>query len=50
LSGNDIAVTNGPFISAAWVITCVQGNIITIPARGTARGRASDPPARHRCV
>ena len=38
LLGNNITVTNGPFITAPMVITAVTSNFITIPARGNVQG------------
>ena len=38
LLGNNITVTNGPFITAPVVITAVTSNFITIPARGNVQG------------
>jgi len=38
LLGNNITVTNGPWLSAPIVITAISENIITIPARGNAQG------------
>jgi hypothetical protein len=40
LLGNNITVTNGPFITAPVVITAVTSNFITIPARGNVQGVA----------
>ena len=40
LLGNNITVTNGPFIAGTWVITNISTNIITIPARGGVQGVA----------
>ena len=40
LIGQNITVENGPFITNAWVITAITGNIITIPARGNIQGVA----------
>lgn len=38
LLGNNITVTNGPWITAPIVITGVSENVITIPNRGNAQG------------
>lgn len=40
LLGNNITVTNGPFIAGTWVITAISTNVITIPARGNVQGVA----------
>ncbi|MEE2674910.1 MAG: PEP-CTERM sorting domain-containing protein [Myxococcota bacterium] len=40
LIGNNITVTNGPFMTNAWKITGITGNIITLPARGNVQGVA----------
>jgi hypothetical protein len=40
LLGNNITVTNGPFVTAPWIITAISSNIITIPARGNVQGVA----------
>lgn len=40
LLGNNITVTNGPFIAGTWVITNISTNIITLPGRGGVQGVA----------